>query len=246
MKKVILFVLLTFTFVSFANAQGALPKDRSTVGKYHTYPHYTDQESHPFRIFSYALYPIGWVLREGITRPLSYITSLDETESDIFGHRDVNDWKDPSCFSDTKEYDCKSVAPFKTIDATGCVNGNCNVGADGSQFEVEKVYLPDVNFDFDKRELNTLGKGKARVIAQILKEKAGVNVVLSGHADYKGSDEYNKKLALDRAEALKKELVRLGVPQSRIQTISFGKERPFLQEKDDPARAVNRRVEISF
>ena len=80
----------------------------------------------------------------------------------------------------------------------------------------------------------------------MLKEKPGVNVVLNGHTDYIGSDSYNKQLGMDRAKAVRDELVSLGVPADRISTVSFGKTIPVLSDNDAPSRAVNRRVEVSF
>ena len=106
------------------------------------------------------------------------------------------------------------------------------------------VYFPDVNFDFDRRVLNDLGQGRSRQLAQLLEGSAGLKVVLQGHADFIGSDEYNEKLGLDRAEAVRQELISLGIPAERLSTVTFGESQPIFGEEEDWARAVNRRVQV--
>ena len=260
MKKVLLFVTAICCVISTAIAQDALPKDNGTL-KYYTEPRYRESESHPLRIAAYILHPIGWVLREGIIRPIDYLISSSETSRSVFGYREPFDYRDSSsCFNTYTDYsDCNKIPPYNynkgsrielghndtheqnyAYNENSCENGGCNATA------VREIYVPDVNFDFNKRSLNTLGKGKARVIANMLKEKPGVNVVLNGHTDYIGSDSYNKQLGMDRAKAVRDELVSLGVPADRISTVSFGKTRPVLSDNDAPSRAVNRRVEVSF
>lgn len=260
MKKVLLIMFTVCSLVSVSFAQDTLPRDNG-IAKYHQEPRYRETESHPLRIVGYVLHPIGWILREGIIRPIDYLIGSSETSKSIFGFREPYDYrKEPGCFNAHSDFsDCRKFAPYNynqgskielghddihdqmyADSSNTCSNGGCGLD------NVREVYMPDVNFDFNKRKLNTLGKGKARVIANMLKEKPGVNVVLSGHTDYVGSDSYNEKLGMDRAKALKDELVSLGVSSDRISTVSFGKGRPMLDDKDAPARAVNRRVEVSF
>jgi outer membrane protein OmpA-like peptidoglycan-associated protein len=110
--------------------------------------------------------------------------------------------------------------------------------------EVEKVVLSDVAFRFNSAELTDLGKGRAYQIAEKLKEKTDIVVVIEGHADYVGSDEYNVKLGLRRAEAVQKELMALGVDPARMSVVSIGESKPAIDQKTDWARAVNRRAEF--
>jgi outer membrane protein OmpA-like peptidoglycan-associated protein len=110
--------------------------------------------------------------------------------------------------------------------------------------EVEKVVLSDVAFRFNSAELTDLGKGRAYQIAEKLKEKTDIVVVIEGHADYVGSDEYNVKLGLRRAEAVQKELMALGVDPARMSVVSMGESKPAIDQKPDWARAVNRRAEF--
>ena len=71
-----------------------------------------------------------------------------------------------------------------------------------------------------------------------------MKVVLEGHTDERGSEAYNKKLGLDRAEAVKAELIAQGIPADQLSTVTFGEGRPLYQEKEEWAYAANRRVEM--
>lgn len=216
-------------------AQERLPYDNGLF-TYHTAPRYRESESHPLRVLAYAVHPIGWLAREMVFRPISYFASSTEVTRSVMGYREPFDFRQPECFSaDDSVPDCRSLPPF-------------NYGAEDTGkmvSEVERhVYFPDVNFDFDVRQLNDLGRGRVHQIAQLLEKSPGVRVVLEGHADYIGSEQYNEKLGLDRAEAVRQELIKLGVPADRLSTVTFGKSKPALSEQEDWARAVNRRVEI--
>lgn len=237
----ILTVLFLLLPVTSSVAQEVLPRDNS-LATYHTFPRYNIAESHPVRLIGYALHPIGWVAREGLFRPLSYFVSSSEVRRSVFGYREPYDYREPECFSpDSAVPDCRTLIPFD-YDSAGEEE---LVEADPAMGKVERhVYFPDVNFDFDVRKLNDLGQGRTRQVAQLLKESPGVHVVLEGHADYLGTDDYNNKLGMDRAEAVRQELVSLGVSSEQVSTVTFGKSKPIFGEEADWARAVNRRVEV--
>jgi outer membrane protein OmpA-like peptidoglycan-associated protein len=245
MKKSASFViagLLSVGSVSagVAAAQDLLPRDNG-ISDYHTAPRWRESESHPLRVLAYIVHPIGWVLREGIFRPLSHFAGSTEVTRSVMGFREPFDYRDPECFSsDDTVPDCRSVIPFN-YDQGGSQEPGDSAGALQQR---TSVYFPNVNFDFDRRSLNDLGRGKARVVADLLKQDSSVRVVLEGHADFMGSDSYNQKLGMDRAEALRTELVRLGVSSDRLSTVTFGESRPLVNEETDEARAVNRRVEV--
>jgi len=75
-----------------------------------------------------------------------------------------------------------------------------------------------------------------------LKENSGVNIVIEGHADERGTREYNIALGERRATAAKNYLVNLGVAASRLSTVSYGKERPAVMGSDESAWSQNRRA----
>ena len=219
-------------------AQEVLPYDNG-LEDYHPAPRYRESESHPLRVVAYALHPIGWVLREVIFRPLSYFASSTPETRSVMGYREPYDYRKPSCFS-SKDItpDCRQLVPFN-YDNKNAASVEAPGGEPG-----QAIYFPDTNFDFNARTLSALGKAKVKTAAEILNQQGGVKVVLEGHTDARGSDKYNDKLGLDRAEAVKAELVRLGIPAERLSTVSFGETEPLFNEAEDWAYAANRRVEV--
>lgn len=234
-----------------ASAQQTLPADDG-LATYHTSPRYRDSESHPLRIVAYALHPVGWLLREVIFRPFSYFASSTETTRSVLGFREPYDYRQPECFSsDDSAPDCRSIAPFNYDSAGAAAEGAGAAVAEepkqvalASSSSSGEVYFPDVNFDFDRHSLNDLGRGRVRQIAELLKQNPNLKVVLQGHTDYKGKNNYNEKLGMNRAEAVKQELVSLGVSGENLSTVTFGQSQPIFKEEADWARAVNRRVAI--
>jgi outer membrane protein OmpA-like peptidoglycan-associated protein len=111
---------------------------------------------------------------------------------------------------------------------------------------VERIVFSDIAFDFDKATLTDLGKGRVYLVAQKLKENKSIKVVVEGHTDFIGTDEYNQSLGLRRSNAVREELTRLGISADRMSTVSYGESKPLLDMKTDWARAVNRRVEFEI
>lgn len=236
-RKLVLFLLLV---PAVASAQEVLPADNG-LSTYHTAPRYRESESHPLRILAYVVHPIGWAARELLFRPLSYFASSSEVTASVMGYREPFDYRQPECFSpDDSIPDCRAIPPYY-YDGAG--SGGSDTGSLSASGE-RSVYFPDVNYDFNKRALNDLGRGRAHQLAQLLQSSPNTKVVLQGHADYKGGDQYNEKLGMDRAEALRQELIALGVSADRLSTVTFGESQPALPEEEDWARAVNRRVEV--
>jgi outer membrane protein OmpA-like peptidoglycan-associated protein len=239
-RRLLLVAATTVAFqCSVARAQDTLPVDH-TDSDYHPSPRYRESESHPLRVVAYALHPIGWVLREVIFRPLSYFASSTPETRAIMGYRKPYDFRQPSCFSRNQGTpDCRQISPF---------NYDSNVGkaveGGGEMSQQQALYFPDTNFDFNKRTLNPAGVEKVRAAAEILRREGYLKVVLEGHTDDRGSEGYNQKLGLDRAEAVKNELVAQGIPVDTVSTISFGETRPLFTEKEDWAYAANRRVHV--
>lgn len=237
---------LTLAFGSVVSSQNVqaqemLPADNG-LATYHTMPRYRESESHPLRVLAYVVHPVGWVAREILFRPLSYFASSTETTRSVMGYREPFDYRQPECFSaDDSAPDCRSLSPFNYDNAAPAP---VEAPAAAVVQAPAQVYFPNVAFDFDKRTLNDLGKGRVREISRSLQESGSVKVVLQGHTDYVGTDAYNEKLGLDRAEAVRGELVALGISADRLSTVTFGESQPIFAEQEDWARAVNRRVEV--
>ena len=107
----------------------------------------------------------------------------------------------------------------------------------------------DVYFDYDKNDIRTDGRDTltkdADVIKRILAADPGFTIVIEGHCDERGSEEYNLALGDRRAIAVKEFLVQLGVPEDRLKTISFGKERPVCTEQGEACYQRNRRGHLA-
>ena len=104
-------------------------------------------------------------------------------------------------------------------------------------------------FEFDKSTLTRGAKDTLQVAVDYLNSHTDVRVEIQGHTDSKGSDEYNMKLGMRRAESVKAYLGTKGINLDRISTKSFGESMPVadntINGKDNPAgRALNRRVVI--
>jgi peptidoglycan-associated lipoprotein len=98
-----------------------------------------------------------------------------------------------------------------------------------------------VHFDYDKYDIRDTDRDVLQRQAAWLQKYPQVRVTIEGHCDPRGTREYNLALGARRANAVKEYLVSLGVPSSRIETISYGKERPVCTESDESCWAQDRR-----
>lgn len=125
---------------------------------------------------------------------------------------------------------------------------NANTGAtttDNSSNVEEPAVSSVVYFEFDKYDLTA--ESRAVLLAHADKLKgASVAVRLEGHADERGSREYNMALGEKRANAVRDFLVTQGVNGSSLEVISFGEEQPAVAGSDEASWAQNRRVELKY
>ena len=98
-----------------------------------------------------------------------------------------------------------------------------------------------VHFDYDKYEILDNDRALLQRQAAWLGKYPSVRVTIEGHCDERGTREYNLALGARRANAVKEYLVSLGVSSARVETISYGKERPICTESDESCWAQNRR-----
>lgn len=101
-----------------------------------------------------------------------------------------------------------------------------------------------VYFDFDSYVIKPEFQKYLETYAKPLIANRNIKITLAGHTDDLGGREYNLALGQKRAEAVKRTLAILGVPEKQMEAISFGEEKPAALGEDEASRAKNRRVEI--
>jgi len=104
--------------------------------------------------------------------------------------------------------------------------------------------MQDAFFDYDKSDLRDDAKTALGADATYLKAHPELKVRVEGYCDQRGSEEYNLGLGDRRATAAKNFLAALGVPDDRISTVSYGKDKPFCSEMNEACWAKNRRVHV--
>jgi peptidoglycan-associated lipoprotein len=111
----------------------------------------------------------------------------------------------------------------------------------GTQADLVANVGDRVFFELDRSDITQEGRATLGRQAEWLKKYPNVSVTVEGHADERGTREYNLALGERRATAVKNYLVANGIPSNRIQTVSYGKERPAVLGSDESAWAQNRR-----
>lgn len=103
-----------------------------------------------------------------------------------------------------------------------------------------------INFDFDRSDLRDDARAALDAKVPILLANSSVTIRISGHADERGSSEYNLALGQRRAATAKRYLVERGVAEGRVETTSFGEERPVCMESNESCWSQNRRDEFEL
>lgn len=141
---------------------------------------------------------------------------------------------------------CESAPqPAASTGGTGTTSSTATAPAAGIQSGSVQDFQVNVGdrvfFDFDKYDVKPAGKATLDKQAAWLKRFPQWKVVIEGHADERGTREYNLALGERRANSVKTYLVNQGIPANRITTISYGKERPVALGSNEAAWAQNRR-----
>lgn len=115
------------------------------------------------------------------------------------------------------------------------------------QAESKKRFLNDnVHFAYDSAVLTPIAQNILNQKAEWLRNNPSANVVIGGHCDERGTIEYNVALGERRAESAKQYLVNLGIDAGRLETISYGEERPIATGNNEEAWAQNRRAQFTI
>jgi peptidoglycan-associated lipoprotein len=116
--------------------------------------------------------------------------------------------------------------------------------AEPSMQELFDRSVKDAYFDYDKADVRPDARDALTQTAQFLRSYPQMKVVIEGHCDERGSTEYNLALGDRRAAAAKQFLTSLGISADRMETVSYGKERPFCTASTDECYMQNRRAHI--
>jgi len=104
--------------------------------------------------------------------------------------------------------------------------------------------IKDALFDYDKADIRDDARVALQGDARALGQRSGIHFSIEGHCDERGSEKYNLALGDKRANAARDYLVSQGINSSRIDTISYGKERPFCEDHNEECWQLNRRAHL--
>ncbi len=133
----------------------------------------------------------------------------------------------------TKETEQKIAEKVESIETPG---------KDSKPQEEKEGMFRDVSFDYDKYDIMDEFKPALKSLSSYMINNADMKLSIEGHCDDRGTNEYNLALGDRRAKAVKDYLVSLGVPSSRIDTLSYGEEKPLCTEQTEECWAKNRRA----
>lgn len=102
--------------------------------------------------------------------------------------------------------------------------------------------IKDIHFDFDKYDIRDDAKPVMRDVADMLSKNRNIKVIIEGHCDERGTNEYNLGLGDRRANSAKEYLSSLGIPAGKIETVSYGEEKAICTEQTEECWGRNRRA----
>ncbi|SNS31389.1 peptidoglycan-associated lipoprotein [Granulicella rosea] len=161
----------------------------------------------------------------------------------------------------------RSVAPSRSTDYTVTASGAAGASVQAStrvtvtqpppppaptapptmsEEEFFAQHVKDIYFNYDRFDLRAEDKPAVEQDVAFLQSHPRMKILIEGHCDDRGSEEYNLALGQSRAESLKKELIAQGLDASRIKVVSFGSEKPFCTEDNDACWQQNRRDHLKL
>ena len=114
----------------------------------------------------------------------------------------------------------------------------------GHKFTDSKIVTHGINFDLDKSSIKPESMGTLNMIVQILKDNPDIKFEIDGHTDNSGSASHNMMLSQQRADAVKSQLVTMGISASRLTSKGYGDGKPISDNNTSDGKANNRRVEF--
>lgn len=183
------------------------------------------------------------MIQQGQSTTLSWQTT-NSTETTIAGMGTVSASGSQTITpSSSTTYTLEAKGPGGTKDASARVTVNvktASVMTSPSDEDLFSKNVRDVFFDYDKSNIRTDEVTTAQTDASFLQQHPSIKVLVEGHCDDRGSDEYNIALGASRAESVKRSLQQQGISAERIKTISYGKEKPFCSQDNEQCWQQNR------
>jgi peptidoglycan-associated lipoprotein len=133
-------------------------------------------------------------------------------------------------------------AACSTTGADGTGDDGISSASSGQMQELENKVGDRIFFEFDRSSLTNEAQENLKKQATFMSQNPDLKFMIEGHCDERGTREYNLGLGERRANAVKEFLVTLGVDQSRLTVVSYGKERPAVLGSNDWAWSQNRRA----
>jgi len=148
----------------------------------------------------------------------------------------------------TKPPPVVETPPTQTSDTSGVENPDATAGDTDASMGPSGELLSKriVYFDFDRTDIRADSQSVVAAHAAYLSKNPNQKVRLEGHADERGSREYNIGLGERRGQSVRRALALQGVAETQLTTVSYGEERPAVAGSDEQAYAANRRVEIVY
>jgi peptidoglycan-associated lipoprotein len=152
--------------------------------------------------------------------------------------------------AESTTYTATATGPGGTATASARVTVTVAAASEApSQPTLEQLFAKDVQdafFDTDKADLRADARSALSKTADFLRSYPQISIVIEGHCDERGSTEYNVALGDSRSNSARDFLVAQGVASDRIQTVSYGKERPFCTNANESCWQENRRAHFQM
>jgi peptidoglycan-associated lipoprotein len=183
------------------------------------------------------------VIQQGQTTTLSWQTT-NSTDITITGVGAVSASGSSSVTPDTSTtFTLEAKGPGGTQDASARVTVNptmVSTTPSATDLDLFSKNVKDVFFAYDRSKIPADEVSATQADAAFLQQHPRVKILVEGHCDDRGSDEYNMALGASRAESVKQSLLQQGISADRIKTVSYGKEKPFCTQDTEQCWQQNR------
>ncbi len=133
-----------------------------------------------------------------------------------------------------------------TSAGAGDASSGSSSNLDESEQKMDPLDIKVIYFDFDEALVDDDSRATIRAHAELLATYSGVSIQISGHADERGTREYNLALGEQRGRAVSSHFQEFGISAERLTVVSYGEERPAAAGSDEAAWTLNRRAEFDY